>query len=41
MSEGSTHQQFDHVERLIEFKIEGNNVILRKWMSSCCQKVKM
>ena len=27
MSEGSTHQQFDHVERLIEFKIEGNNVI--------------
>ena len=27
MSDGSTHQQFDHVERLIEFKIEGNNVI--------------
>ena len=27
LSKGSTHKQFDHIERLVEFKIEGNNII--------------
>ena len=27
LSKGSTHKQFEHIERLVEFKIEGNNII--------------
>ena len=27
LSKGSTHKQFEHIERLVEFKIEGNSII--------------